>query len=287
VRVVRADSKGLPLNCLAFTGSSNAIPILIIAGVLLAAGIALLVILRVRRGRFGAGTGVLILLPVLLGALALSNVPAPAQAVATANHCAASQTPGDPGTPGTSGNPGDPGGTGDPSAGPPTSTPTPTSTPSTPPTSTPTPTDTPTPTSTPTPPACVPTIYGDIQQQFPEWAISDNGILTAPDPTASIAAEMHILDTVSILYAQSTMTISNATSSQTETLPNDFNFNHPSEAMTLHQPDVDAFSISSGISTPLTLDVKVVYSYDDGCGTTRTVFLEDQGGYSPAPAIPE
>ena len=265
------------MNCLAFTGSSNAIPTLIIAGILLAAGVALLVILRVRRGRFGAGTGALILLPVLLGALALSTVPTPAQAVATANHCAAGQTPGGPGGPG---DPGDPNGTGDPSVGPPTNTPTPTGTP--------VPTSTPTTTSTPTPPACVPTTYADIQQSFPLWSISDNGVISAPDPTASITAEMHQIDGFHNNASDNTMTISNTTAFQTEVIPNDdVNFLHPSEALVVRQPDVDAFSNSTGISTPLTLIVKLIFSYDDGCGTTRTVFVEDTGVYSPPPAIPE
>jgi len=246
------------VNCLAFTGTSDTLPLLIIAAVLTAAGIGALVIHRVRHGRRlrAPGVAALALLPLALGALLLTATPVPAaQAagpLAAASQCAA-----------------DPNGSSDPGGG------------------SGLPGDTPTPSDSPSTPTCTPTVQPDISFTFDDWTINNSFVASPALAPSSLLPELVALRAQpGWVPADSQTTVTSATLTATAQSVNP-NYSNSDGEGTLDTTGVLALATTIGADNDFTLKYVTNFPYDDGCGNTLFAAVTYTGLYHVPPEIPQ
>jgi hypothetical protein len=253
------------VNCLLpTTGVTNFWPLLIVAAVIIVAGIGFVLFQRLRhRGKPGVGgTATLVILPLALGALLLVAAPAPTAQAATTQSAQTANCVADPGDPG---NPG--GGT-------PGSTPTPT------------------PSST-VPPVCIPTVLPNIDFTFADWTIAGTGIDSPPlVPATSVPELVDLRSQTGGVFdwvpADSQTTVSTTTPAATATaqsvIPNYTNSNGEGG---VDQASVLALASTLGVDNDFTVTFITNFPYNDGCNNLLFAAVTYTGFYHVAPTIPE
>ncbi|HEX4443516.1 MAG TPA: LPXTG cell wall anchor domain-containing protein [Galbitalea sp.] len=252
------------MNCvLPTTGIADVLPLLIVAGILAAAGVGFLVFHRLRRGGKLSvrATAALVILPLAVGGLLLTAVPAaPAQAATTCVPVAG----GDPGDPGNLGG----NGTGGPGSSTPTPTPTPTST---------------------VPPVCTPTTKPDITFTFANWDINSNFIQSpALVPASSLPELVEIRGESGWVPSdgQTTVTSTNPAGTATAQSAN-ANYNNADGSGTLDLDGVLTLASTIGADNDFTVSDVTNFPYSDGCGNTLFATVTYTGFYHVAPSIPQ
>jgi hypothetical protein len=261
------------VNCLAFTGTADTVPLLIIAAVLTLAGVGVLLVSRARRRKLRSpGVATLALLPIALAALMLTAVPAPAAQAATpsASHCAAD--PSGSGTSGSGANGSGPNGSdpGDGSTG-----------------GTPTPSDTPSPSDTPPPPPCTPTVQPDISFTFDDWTIQSTFVESPALAPSSLLPELVLLRGQPGWVpadSQTTVTVGAQTATAQSVNPN---YDNGDGDGTLDKAGVLTLASTIGADNDFTLKYVTDFPYADGCGNTLSATVTYTGLYHVPPAIPQ